>query len=182
MRLEQQLQRRVVIENVRPSVDDGRFAIKRTPGERVVVGADLFADGHDALAAVVMYRRQGESAWAEVPMAPLGNDRWQAVFVVGAIGVYEYTVEGWIDHFASWRLELSKKIGAGQDVASELLEGGQLIGRTKSADPTLKQAAATLSNPTLPAGERQTLALSSEVAAAMAAAPDRTLATRYDRT
>ena len=90
--LDPQLQRRVVIENVRPSVDDGRFPIKRTVGERVVVSADVFADGHDVLAAVLLYRRAGGRSWRETSMAALGNDRWQAQFVVDALGTYEYTV------------------------------------------------------------------------------------------
>ena len=38
---------RVVIEDVRPSVDGGRFAVKRVVGESVVVECDAFADGHD---------------------------------------------------------------------------------------------------------------------------------------
>jgi starch synthase (maltosyl-transferring) len=132
--LDPQLQRRVVIENVRPSVDDGRFPIKRTVGERVVVSADVFADGHDVLAAVLLYRRGGERSWRETPMAALGNDRWQAQFVVDALGTYEYTVEGWIDRFASWRHGLSAKIGAGQDVSSELLEGGSLVEGIRRGD------------------------------------------------
>jgi starch synthase (maltosyl-transferring) len=39
--------RPVVIENVKPQVDHGRFATKRTPGETVVVEADVCADGQD---------------------------------------------------------------------------------------------------------------------------------------
>src|SRR6476469_3096086 len=101
--LDPQLRRRVVIENVRPSVDDGRFFIKRTVGEFVVVSADVFADGQDVLAASVLYRVAGADAWSGGSMLPLGNDRWQAAFSVEALGRYEYTVEGWVDHFASWR-------------------------------------------------------------------------------
>ena len=122
--------RRVVVEGVLPQVDCGRFPIKRALGETVAVTADIHADGHDALAAVTMYRRAGEDAWREVPMEATGNDRWQAGFKVDALGEYEYTVEGWIDKFGSWRSELSKKFGAGQDVASELLEGAALIRET----------------------------------------------------
>src|SRR3954469_16306178 len=78
--LDPALQRRVVVEGVHPEVDAGRFPIKRTIGEEVVVGADIYADGHDTLSAVLLHRRAGETAWAEVPMAPLGNDRWEARF------------------------------------------------------------------------------------------------------
>jgi starch synthase (maltosyl-transferring) len=175
------LQRRVIIENVLPSVDDGRFPIKRTVGERVVVRADLFADGHDVLAAVLLFRRVGTSAWQEIPMSPLGNDRWEAQFVVGALGQYEYTVEGWIDRFASWRHELSAKFGAGQDVSSELLEGEALVGAVPRESEVLKRTAEILGNPKVPIGERIAAALSTELAETMAAAPDRSRSTRYDR-
>src|SRR5262245_30071278 len=115
------LQRRVVVENVRPQVDGGRFPIKRVTGETVTVLADIFGDGHDLLAAVVHDRAPGAEAWRETPMEPLGNDEWRAAFAVDRLGLHEYTVEAWIDRFGSWRHELSKKFGAGQDVSSELL-------------------------------------------------------------
>ena len=126
--LDDKLLRRVVVENIYPEVDAGRFPIKRAAGETVRVNADVHADGHDLLSAVLLFRRRGDSTWAEVPMEPAGNDRYSASFPVDALGYYEYTVEGWIDRFATWRSELSKKFGAGQDVESELLEGAHLVG------------------------------------------------------
>ena len=66
--------RRVVIEGVTPEIDAGRFPIKRTIDEDVVVEADIFADGHDALRAVLRYRREEDRAWSETPMEPLLND------------------------------------------------------------------------------------------------------------
>src|SRR4029453_11994548 len=77
--------------------------------------------------AVVLWRPQGQDRWNETPMEPLGNDRWRARFRITEMTAYEYAVEGWIDQFESWRLALSKKVGAGQDVSSELLEGGGLV-------------------------------------------------------
>src|SRR5207248_11164379 len=50
------LAQRTIIEHIRPSVDNGRFPIKRTPGEAVVVRADIFADGHDVIVAVLRDR------------------------------------------------------------------------------------------------------------------------------
>ena len=66
--------RRVVIEAVRPEIDAGRFPIKRCAGDRVVVEADVFADGHDALAALVLHRPAGDGEWREEPMEALPND------------------------------------------------------------------------------------------------------------
>jgi starch synthase (maltosyl-transferring) len=178
------MQRRVVIENVRPAVDAGRHPIKRTPGERVAVSADVFADGHDTLAVVLLHRRAGEEPWREFPMTPAGNDRWEAEFIVETIGIHEYTVEGWIDRFASWRLELSKKLTAAQDVNSELLEGAQLVAEANAgaASPQLTRAAAVLGDARLSAAERHAMALSTALSDAMAARPDRSRATRFDST
>ena len=89
--------RRVVIERIWPEVDAGQFPIKRVPGEGVVVEADVFADGHDSLGCVLLYKKEDEPIWAETPMTPLANDRWRGEFRVEATGRYLYTVEGWIE-------------------------------------------------------------------------------------
>src|SRR5512143_1310632 len=107
---------RVVIEAVGPEVDCGRFPIKRTVGERVVVEADVFADGRDAVACALLWRRADDPGWSRAPMLPLVNDRWRGEFAVTALGPYVCTVEGWVDHFETWRLELAKRVEAGQDV------------------------------------------------------------------
>ncbi len=112
----------MIIEDVTPQVDEGRFPARRTPGEQVIVEADIFADGHDVLAAVTRWRRAGDAAWTETPMAPLGNDRWRAAFSIADVTEHEFTVEGWVDRRATWREGLEKKIAAGQDVSSERLE------------------------------------------------------------
>ena len=115
--------RRVVVEGVTPEVDEGRYPAKTTTGEDVVVEADVFADGHDVLAAMLLWRQRGEPKWREKPMVPLGNDRWRASFSAALeFGAYEFTVEGWVDRRATWKHGLEKKIAAGQDVTSERLE------------------------------------------------------------
>ena len=118
---------RAVIENVKPEIDCGRFAAKRTVGERVMVEADIFADGHDALSALLLYRKEGASLWTETPMQPLVNDRWRGAFIVKEIGNYDYTLQAWVDRFKSWRQGFVKKVEAGQDVALDLLAGSRLI-------------------------------------------------------
>jgi starch synthase (maltosyl-transferring) len=118
----------VVIEDLQPSLDNGRFPIKRTPDEIVQVEADIFTDGHDLVCAALRYRRvDDDEDWQEVWMEPLVNDRYAASFVVEEIGSYEYEVEAWVDHFASWRHGLERWLKARQDVSSELLEGAAMI-------------------------------------------------------
>ena len=174
---------RVVIEGVTPEIGGGRFPAKRVVGEVVTVGADVFAEGHDRLAALLRVRRTGDATWQEIPMETRENDRWEAAFTVSELGTYEYTVHAWIDAFASWRGGLAKKCAAGLDVTSELLEGAALIRRTadraRGADRSwLAEQARTVGGTGEMAGRART-GLAPELAACVARHPDRSAETRY---
>jgi starch synthase (maltosyl-transferring) len=117
----------VAIESVSPDVDAGRFRAKRSVGEKVAVEADVFADGHDAVACVMRYRHQNDPDWTEVQMAPLVNDRWRAEFVVTELGSYRFIIEGWVDPFQTWSRQLAKRIQAGQDVTQDLEIGARIV-------------------------------------------------------
>jgi starch synthase (maltosyl-transferring) len=119
---------RVVIENIRPEIDHGRFPIKRAVGERVAVRADAFADGHDVVVAVLRHRPANQAGWRETPMtsAGAGRDEWIASFNVHQLGWHEYQIVAWVDRFLTWQRNLEKKEAAGQDVTVDLLEGSTL--------------------------------------------------------
>jgi len=119
--------RRVVIEAVTPEIDAGAFPAKRAVGERVSVEADVFADGHDAISCVVRWRHESSQLWNEVPMVPLGNDRWRGEFMVGELGRYFYTVQGWVDAFETWSRQFAKRVEAGQDITQELEVAARMI-------------------------------------------------------
>lgn len=121
--------RRVVVEQLLPEVNEGRFPIKRTTGDTVRVTAHVHADGHDVLAVRLRHRRGREVAtpWIDLPMLPIGNDEWEASFTVGEVGIHEYTAEAWVDDFLTWRHGLELKWQAGVDVALELQEGAGLV-------------------------------------------------------
>ena len=182
--------RRVVIEAVMPEVDGGRFPAKRTVGETVTVEADIFADGHDALAAVLRYRRQASPSWTETPMTVLVNDRWRAEFPVTEIGCYLFTVEGWVDPFETWTRQLAKRIQAGQDIAGELEAGARMIeqaaaraGRSEGAlhaDGSAADAARLMAVAKSLRGTSAP-AIDSEVGMLMRRYADRSLATVYTR-
>ncbi|URF07648.1 alpha-1,4-glucan--maltose-1-phosphate maltosyltransferase [Cupriavidus campinensis] len=121
---------RVAIENLAPTADHGRFAVRRTVGERVEVTADIWMDGHDKLAAAVLWRAPGEQVWHASPMEPVINDRWRGSFPIVALGRHEFTVEAWRDTFASWLDEIGKKRKAGVDVTLEIEEGARLVAAT----------------------------------------------------
>jgi len=199
---------RVVVERMQPQIDGGRFPIKRTPGETVVVTADVFADGHDQVAGVLKYRpvlrglsaspggreRPVPQAWEEVALAPIGNDTWRAAFVVTELGEYEYTVEAWIDRFGTWLAALTAKADAGQDVATDLLEGAAIVQRAASVrlkpdttdaasgssrtdeDLRLREIADMLRSP-VPQASRVAAARDPQLRALLEARPDRTAST-----
>ncbi|MBN2032411.1 MAG: alpha-1,4-glucan--maltose-1-phosphate maltosyltransferase [Deltaproteobacteria bacterium] len=119
--------KRVVIEKVSPEIDGGLFAVKRTVGEKVVVEADIFSDGHDLISCVLLFRKEADHDRRALPMEPLINDRWRGSFQVSDIGRYFYTIEAWVDRFKTWRRDLKKKVHAGQDVSVDILIGLKLI-------------------------------------------------------
>ena len=133
--------RPIVIEHVRPAVDDGRYPAKRVVGETLAVSADIFKEGHDLLAARIRYRARGDADWREAPLRPVDNDGWAGGFPLEANARYVYTVEAWTDTFGSWVEEMRRRIAGGQiDLSSELQEGAEMLRRAleiaRGADAT----------------------------------------------
>jgi starch synthase (maltosyl-transferring) len=118
---------RIVIEGVTPEIDGGRFPIKRIVGDRVVIEADIFADGHDVLSPILLYRKGDDQNWTEAPMEFLINDCWSVSFVLTELGQYRYTLTAWVDRFKTWRQDMLKKVKAKQDVSADFVIGAQLI-------------------------------------------------------
>ncbi len=160
---------RVIIEAVAPTVPDGPFAAKRSVGETARIEADIFCDGHDAIAAVVRHRRCGTDAWAEVRMAHFDNDRWAAEFDLVAEGACEFIIEAWVDHFATWQRDLRRRAAAGQDLTTEYLIGAALIEQAigdNAAHADLRQFAQRLRKASDP--ERSEVALDQRLTTLMA--------------
>ena len=176
-------QQRVIIEGVQPEIDGGRFPAKRVVGEEVIVEADIFADGHDVLSAMLLYRKQGDTGWRETPMRALVNDRWRGTFEIGELKDYYYTLQAWVDRFRSWRDAFAKKIRADQATELDFLAGAELVEsaaqRAKGQDrKSLQQFAADLRAKTLGASQTP---LDEELATLMEKYPDRRWAVMYEK-
>ena len=117
----------IIIEDVQPAVDHGRYPAKRIVGEPCEIEADIFRDGHQIIRAALKYRRKNDESFAEAPMVLLDNDRWRGEFIPSENARYVFTVEAWTDLFASWLVDFRKKVAAGRNVTSDLLEGVGLI-------------------------------------------------------
>ncbi|HEX4344090.1 MAG TPA: alpha-1,4-glucan--maltose-1-phosphate maltosyltransferase [Solirubrobacteraceae bacterium] len=178
---------RIQIVAPAPMVDCGRFAAKRTLGETVRVGADIFADGHDVLRAVVRVLAPGAERHEEHPLrridAHVDGDRWAGEFEVTALGRYSWTIEAWVDAFAGWRDELRRKVDAGQsDLSGELSEGALLLDaarrRAKGDDKrTIAAAHEILGDAAATAEQRHVAALDEALLGAVRRHPDRSRAT-----
>ena len=175
----------VVIENLQPLIDGGRYPIKRIVGEDLVVEADIFKDGHDVVAAILKWRVLGKRAWRETPMNFIDNDRWRGICTLYDEDIHEYTVEAWTDAFRSWQAEFAKKFEAGiSDLRSEALEGAALVeaaarrARDRADRKRLLEFSQQIS--TGANSEIRAIAQSGELAVLMATYPDRAAATQYD--
>jgi len=175
---------RVVIARLSPEIDGGRFAIKRVAGEKVVVEADVFADGHDQVACQILFWRDEDQPQVS-PMKLLGNDRWRGEFSVVKLGRYQYTVEGWIDRFQTWRRDLEKRIAAKQDVSVDLLIGAGLIeaaaGRAHGEDAEVLVDWAKRLRGSKQDESQKSLALDTDLLKLVQLYPERELASRYGK-
>jgi starch synthase (maltosyl-transferring) len=174
---------RIRIQLVRPTIEEGRWPVKRTVGDIVAVSADVFRDGHEVLRAVVRYRQNGETDWSEAPLTPVdahhNGVRWAGQFPVDVVGLAQWNVQAWVDVFAGWRDEIARKLDAGQiDMSGETSEGVVLLRdaashATDAGDrSTLESAAAALEN-----GEPVAQALDAKLAEIMARVAPRSEAT-----
>ena len=175
----------VVIENLQPLIDGGRYPVKRIIGEDLVVEADIFKDGHDVVAAILKWRVLGKRAWRETPMNFVDNDRWRGICTLYDEAIHEYTVEAWTDTFRSWQAEFTKKFEAGiSDLRSEALEGAALVeaaakrARDRADRKRLLELSRQIS--TGANSEIHAIAQSAELEVLMATYPDRSAATQYD--
>jgi len=149
--------KRVLIEEVQPQIDCGRYPVKRIIGDAVTVKAAVFCDGHDRISGRILYRHRSETIWRSLPLVPLGNDLWNATFVVDKLGDWSYTLEAWVDHVASWTADMRKRIvaqtslnvveqsAAAQDISLAIRSGARLLHevaqRAKGSDRELLEAA-----------------------------------------
>jgi starch synthase (maltosyl-transferring) len=135
----------LLIEDIWPSIDNGRYPVKREVGDDLVVSADVFREGHSHIRVLLQLKTWYETAWSELPMEHTGNDRWVATVTLSENTRYQYRILALADDFGSWRIEAEKKLNAGLDISSELLEGiallDQLIDTPVAADHELAKFA-----------------------------------------
>jgi starch synthase (maltosyl-transferring) len=177
---------RVIVENVTPEVDGGTFAVKRVRGERVIVEADIFADGHEVISGMLLFRREAQQKWDETPLKFVVNDRWRAIFSVAEIGRYRYTLAAWIDRFQSWRRDLQKKAEVNEHSELDMLSGALIIesaaARAAASDKKkFAEAIEILRDNDRSLSSKLAAALGDELLELVQRYPERGAETRYDK-
>jgi starch synthase (maltosyl-transferring) len=188
--------KRVVIEEVEPQVDCGRYPAKRILGDIVTITAAVFGDGHDHVSGRLLYRHSSETDWRSTALSPLTNDLWSASFTVDALGDWLYTLEAWVDHFDTWSADLQKRLdaqpvpggtnpaAAPQDIPLALRSGALLLEQAaKRAEGTdskrLADEAARLLKLAKAKSDVYENPLTDEIVALVTQYPDLAFATRY---
>ncbi|MBC7552394.1 MAG: alpha-1,4-glucan--maltose-1-phosphate maltosyltransferase [Taibaiella sp.] len=115
--------RRIVINNVMPSVEGGRYPAKTIVNQPLRLSANIFADGHELIECVALIKHKTDKLWVTLPLLPEGNDVWATTFIPDRLGMYQLLVQAWIDHFGTWQHGLVKKFNAGQDIDTEIKNG-----------------------------------------------------------
>jgi starch synthase (maltosyl-transferring) len=181
---------RLGIDDVTPAVGSGRHPGKAVVGEVLPIGATVWREGHDAVAANVVWKKVGSRGAAHhVRMEPtgIGTDRFTATVVADEPGLWTFRVDAWSDPWATWRNAVTKKLDAGQspaELANDLEVGARLlqrVGRRPSERPhrdLLFGAANALRDTALPLHARVAPALFPAVQAIMNERPVRELITR----
>jgi starch synthase (maltosyl-transferring) len=146
-----QEKQRVIIANVLPQIKNRSNPAKGTLNEELLISADIFADGNDELSASVLIKHSTEKRWIEYMMEFQSNDHWIFNFIPGKTGGYQFKIQAWINHFATWQKGLVKKFNAQQPLEMEMQIGVQLVERllesfSKKESAILKHWCSALAN------------------------------------
>ncbi|SHG03922.1 maltotransferase domain-containing protein [Streptoalloteichus hindustanus] len=180
---------RLGIDDVSPVISCGRRPAKAVLGEQLPIRATVWREGHEAVAATVVWRGPGDRVGRQVRMLPdgAGTDRWVAEVVPDRLGSWTFRVDAWSDPWASWLHTVEARLRAGQDVAelaNDLEGGARLLDRVarrpdrRRDRARLTEAAAALRDARRPLAERVGPALTAEIRQVMHDHPVRELLTR----
>jgi len=163
---------RLVIEDVVPHVDGG-LPVKRITGEAVLVEATIFADGHEQLAAELLWRTADNAEWSVIPLEESPNYRWHAQFAPTRLGRHEFVIEAWLDRFGGFTRDFRKKLDAGVAQPVDYAEGRLLVEQARDRVSDALQTELTAFADRLAGDTDDALLLSDELAKAMQRADDR---------
>ena len=136
---------RAQIVEVKPSVDCGRFPVKRVLGEPLCLEASVVTDGHDLLRVEACFQSP-RGVLQTIPLKAIpGLDRYRGRLIPDELGLWHYWVRAWIDRFATWQELFQRRLqGDPQELPGELKAGAALLREVAQGDPELIQRAQAL--------------------------------------
>ena len=169
---------RIPVTGVSPVIADGAYPAKAVAHERILISANVFREGHDAVnASVILTAPHGTQRRIDMTQVePKGLDIWQAHVRMATEGDWTFRIEGWSDPWGTWRHNALAKLPLGMDVELLCLEGRELFkeaaetaeqSRVMPASHLLRAAAEAL-NPNTPVSEIEDLIKSRPIDRAMA--------------
>jgi starch synthase (maltosyl-transferring) len=131
---------RLGIDDVSPVISCGRYPSKAVVGEHIPVRATVWREGHDAVAATVVWRGptdKGERL-TRMDVDDPNDDTWVAHIRPDATGMWTFRVDAWSDPWATWRHAVEVKVAAAQsaeELANDLEAGALLLDRAARRFP-----------------------------------------------
>ena len=182
---------RIAITATSPTVSCGQYPARAVTGEDIAVAANVFREGHDAVAADVVVTAPDGTQQPFLRMAPgaPGTDRWHATVRVpddpSSEGTWTFRVEAWSDPLGTWWHDAPIKVEAGIDVDVMLEEGARLYERAATGVPEADRAVVSELVAVLRDGDRDPLdrmaaATAPDVVALLEQHPVRELVTKDD--
>jgi starch synthase (maltosyl-transferring) len=180
---------RLGIDDVSPLISCGRYPSKAVVGEYIPVRATVWREGHDAVAATVVWRGPDDKGerLTRMDVDDEFADTWRADIRPDATGMWTFRIDAWSDPWATWRHTVEVKVGAAQtaeELANDLENGALLLDRAARRFPhngeraMLVSAAKGLRDTERPLPGRIAEALSEPITRYMWANPLRDLVTR----
>jgi len=181
---------RLGLDDIVPVVSCGCYPARAVVGEQVPISATVIREGHDAVAANVVWKGPGNGKGVFTRMVPgiPGTDRWHATVEPMSEGGWSFVIEAWSDPVSTWRHAVEVKLEAGQgaeDLANDIEDGARLLIRAartipKERRPELIAAAEALRDTKLDLPHRIAPALTTAVQELLHDYPVRDLVTRSE--
>jgi starch synthase (maltosyl-transferring) len=158
---------RIPIRHLSPQQPENFWPAKACVGEVVPFHATVFKEGHDVIGVdLLLTDPSGTQTVHRMADVDEGTDRWHVDALLDAQGDWSWSVQAWLDEWATWLHTAEIKIPAGIDVQLTLTMGAQLLARASAAaseNKVLKDAAKTVANKSLSPAARLKVAVDERV-------------------
>ncbi len=117
----------IVIQDVHPMIDAGRYPVKRIVGDVLKVEAEVFTTGEKHVCVDLLVKPPSSGAWLRVPMEQVSEDRYVGHYTLLELGSTMYTLEAWVDEYHTWLKGFARWLSSGEDISVDLQDGLNIL-------------------------------------------------------